>query len=172
MDEKVLNRWIANSFDWSHKLPDPPPGFSLSSNQRPFDGFALSPEVGVVFWEAKIMKKLEAFNFSRIAPHQIDNLSRAKNILKNSGHSGKFVVILGLWNKGKGIKTWLFDIDLIVRLQAEGKKSFTKKDLEALEEFTHQSKNEKFIFLFDKVVNEWPVPLNSSIQEQTLTQSS
>ncbi len=164
MDEKILNRWIANSFPWSHKLPDPPPGTSLTANKRPFDGFAVTPQ-GPVYWEAKLMKQLQAFSFARIEPHQIYNLCMGKNILKNSGHEGYFVVILGVWNKGKGIKAWLFDIHLISQLVESGKKSFTKKDLEALDEFSHQSKNERFEFNFDKVVSAWPVPLNSSTLE-------
>lgn len=81
MDEafvcRVFSKSIRNLGGDVWKIADPNGNF-MQATKRPFDGFGFV-EIGNVFcplyWEAKCLKKLEAFNIKHsLRPHQAENL--------------------------------------------------------------------------------------------------
>jgi penicillin-binding protein-related factor A (putative recombinase) len=69
MTEIDVNRIIGNSCDWRYKIPDAGHGL------KPFDGIALF-KGNAIYWEAKLLKEVKAFNFTRLEDHQIANLQQ------------------------------------------------------------------------------------------------
>lgn len=170
MDEATLNRWIKNSFTWAYKIPDPPRMVVQASNQRPFDGFAVDQNQGVIFWEAKLVKGDERFAFNLIKPHQIDNLLRIKEaIQKDMLLLSKIfcIIYVGFYIPRKGVRLFSFDINMIHSLMLEGKKSFLKKEIQTLYEYSVLSEKERFnIDLESQLISTW------SLNEQEKNQTS
>lgn len=114
MTEKELNHDIVSLFKehgaFAYKIPDPPQQVAVSSAKRPFDGFArFPPPVCDIYFESKLIKnKVQAFNLSRIEPHQIDALLKIKR------NGGTAIVTLGCWIPRKDYWFIAFDIDFIV----------------------------------------------------------
>lgn len=70
--EAELCTIVKHSLDNCAKIPDPSNGFS-STSIRTFDGIGTinkSDGLHFVCWEAKFLKSMQAFAFSRIEPHQ------------------------------------------------------------------------------------------------------
>lgn len=78
---------VKNSLVVGFKIPDPGYGNFTNTVIRCFDGIGMlenyDKTLDFVCWEAKYMKQMQAFSFSRIEPHQayyLSQYSKAKNI--------------------------------------------------------------------------------------------
>jgi penicillin-binding protein-related factor A (putative recombinase) len=67
MTEQQLNTTIGTSMDWHYKIGD------AGKFKKPFDGVAIHGGKSI-YWESKLIKKPQAFNFTRLEDHQIYNL--------------------------------------------------------------------------------------------------
>lgn len=133
MDEKDLNRAIVRSFDqilFGHKISDEASSY-VSTSKKPFDYFAVTPDF-VVFGESKLIKGMYAFNFNRLADHQIDSLRRTARIRRENSNVPVYsVVSIGLWAPRKYFYVLFFDIDFLYSLIVanDDRKSITGKEL-------------------------------------------
>jgi penicillin-binding protein-related factor A (putative recombinase) len=104
MEEKDLNKYVADSLSRGYKIPDPPQMASTTSNKRPFDGFG-AWNGKVVFWESKFAKKLKAFDLSRIADHQAEALDGYSQDVDNCYCWAVFGIHVGR----SDFRVWIFD---------------------------------------------------------------
>lgn len=129
MKEKDLNSIINRSFSrygFSHKISDPMHGTGI---QNPFDGFSVFYD-SPWYWESKLLKGYQAFNFKKIEKHQIDNLFFIKQELDHCYS----LIILGIYEPRKYFDVLFFDITCIKNLINLNKKSLLKKELLELKE--------------------------------------
>lgn len=132
MLERDLNTTIRNGFEnildkeyFSHKIADGMGGISI---QNPFDGFAVIPE-GHIYWEAKLLKPLKAFNFNVIEDHQYDKL----NLIHDTRPDSSITIYpIGAFYPRKYYYLFIFDSELIRYIRSEGKKSVLKKEFTKL----------------------------------------
>jgi len=123
MDERILNTDLVKLFKqhgWAYKIPDAVGETALSSEKRPFDGFAAFPNFDF-FFESKLIKnKISAFAKRRVEDHQFDNLLKLKSLRKQTG------IILGIWVPRKSYQFLVFDPEFIYDLN---QKSILKAQL-------------------------------------------
>ena len=120
MDEQKFNTIIGNSLDWRFKIPD------AGGMAKPFDGIGLFKGLPV-YWEAKNLKKVEAFNFNRLEDHQIFNLLTIQQQLKQV-HAW-FIVCVDFGRADK--RVFLFrDMDYINNRKKNKKRILKKEWLE------------------------------------------
>ena len=142
MKEKDLNTIINNNFKehgFSTKIPDPM--FIQSDQQRfnlkrPFDGFSV-PGHTSIYWETKILQGYQAFAFSKISEHQMDNLLKIgvrSAVCPKCGYGHEphilAIVILGIYLYRVGVDLFFFDPRMIDGLKSNGQKSISKRELE------------------------------------------
>lgn len=96
----------------------------MQAAKRPFEGFYIAPDF-VMALEVKLLKDYAAFNFNKIRPHQIENLTRIHAVNPDV----LTLIILGIWIPRKVIELFFFHIDFINRLRATGKNSLHKREL-------------------------------------------
>ncbi len=133
MKEKDLNLTIKNNIiqqgGFAFKIPDPVGIAAKMAIKNCFDGFGYTKQYAINF-ESKLLKKLEAFNFSLIKSHQIQNLKLISKLTEDwKGTKCLNVILLGIWIPRKEILLFVFDISYIVKLISEGNKSILKKEL-------------------------------------------
>ena len=144
MKEKDLNTLINNNFKehgFSAKIPDPM--FIQSDKQRfnlkrPFDGFSV-PGHKSIYWETKILQGYQAFAFSKISEHQMDNLLKIgvrSAVCPKCGYGHEphilAIVILGIYLYRVGFDLFFFDPRWIDAVKSIGRKSIMKYELEKL----------------------------------------
>lgn len=148
---------IRNSLIDGFKIPDPSSAYKATI-KRAFDGIGLLTENEVfsnesqdlifICWEAKLLKKLEAFSLKRVEPHQAYYLSsyqRAKNI--------KSFLLLGVDCSRSDKRSYIFDWDTINKFSLyERGFSFHTKFLEKLP--YSEIHNGKFNFNKDFIIDE------------------
>lgn len=125
MKESQLNTIISNSLKtigWAYKISDPMGGTGI---QNPFDGFGVYNKYSI-YWEAKLLKSYQAFNFKKIESHQLKNLIDINNILLNNCYT---IIVLGIFESRKYFDVYFFDIKYIDKLIKNNKKSVLKKEL-------------------------------------------
>jgi penicillin-binding protein-related factor A (putative recombinase) len=130
MKEKDLNTIINNSFKelgFSHKIADPIGGTGI---QNPFDGFSVL-QGKQWYWEAKLLKGYQAFNFNKIENHQLESL---RLIEDHSCSHTRCLFIVGIWEAYKYTHIYIFDFKYIEEKKFDGKKSILKKDFQDLYE--------------------------------------
>ena len=124
MDEKTLNTDLVKLFNkvgWAYKIRDAAGETAMSTDKRPFDGFAVFPEF-TFFYETKLIKnKISAFSKARVEPHQFENLLKLKALKKETA------IILGLWIPRKSYRFLVFDHEFLFNLS---QKSILKIQLE------------------------------------------
>lgn len=120
---KIINREL-RSQGFSHKISDYGGQFH---GESPFDGFAVTKE-GFIYWEAKYMNKLQAFNFGKIENHQLDNM----NVIRSLQSKAITIYPVGVFQPRKYFYLFLFDSKLIQYLKKSEKKSILKKELTIL----------------------------------------
>lgn len=119
MTENQLNSIIGKSLDWRHKIGD------AGVFQKPFDGIGIYNGQSV-YWEAKNLKKAEAFNFNRLENHQINNLLTVQKLNPSSLTLLLIAVDFGRADK----RVFVFkDMDYINK-RKENKESIKKKEFE------------------------------------------
>ena len=121
MKEALLNTIIKNSLTWAHKISD-----SGIHNKLPCDGFGMYNDKPL-YWEAKMLPKPRAFNFSRLEDHQLEALSTIKGL----GGDGVIAVLIICVNYGRGDKrVFVFtDMEEIARRKELGL-SIKKKEFD------------------------------------------
>ena len=126
MVEKDLNHDLVTLFSkhgWSWKIPDPDQRAIQSGGKRPFDGIAYFKELGVVYFESKLMKtKLQAFSFTRVEQHQFDNLLALKAL------GATTFIFLGFWVPRRDYCIFVFDPLFLYQLKGL-RSSLIAKDL-------------------------------------------
>lgn len=130
MKETDLNRIIAQSLDWSYKIPDPPQIVATTASQRPFDGFGTWRALPV-YWEGKFSKSLKSFDLSRIADHQAEALSAIYTTIATA----HIWIVYGVYVGRADFRIWIFDWNFI-RDRRLNKQNILKKELEQLPYFT------------------------------------
>lgn len=137
MDEKDLNRVIVRSFnegDFGYKIPDDASSFTATA-KKPFDYFGNTGDF-VVFGESKLIKGVYAFNFKRLADHQLHALRHISRVRRNNPSVPVYsVVSIGLWRSRQYFYVLFFDIDLIWSLMTQdngSRRSIRGKELSAL----------------------------------------
>ncbi len=155
MKENDLNRIVNKGikrYGFSHKIADPMHG---TGAQNPFDGFSVFYKKSW-YWESKLLKGYQAFNFKKIEEHQDVNLT----YIKNETPESECLIILGVYEPRKYFDIFLFSIEYINELM-KNKKSILKKEL------LEMKKNGKFIPLFrDKVINDYTWNMEIDILEK------
>jgi penicillin-binding protein-related factor A (putative recombinase) len=127
MEETDLNRIIAKSLHWGHKLPDPQGQEVYTASKRPFDGFGVTPN-HFVYFESKFMKGLESFNYkNRVEDHQWENLLDIKRINKLT----TCVITLGIWAP-RDFKVMAFEANYLWDRMQKGIPSLKAKELQSL----------------------------------------
>jgi hypothetical protein len=126
MKEVDLNRIVANSLDWSYKIPDPPQVVATIASQRPFDGFG-SWRTLPVYWEGKFSKQLKSFDLSRIADHQAAALSAIHTTISTA----HIWIVYGVYVGRADFRVWVFDWSYI-QPRRLAKQNILKKELEQL----------------------------------------
>jgi len=118
---------------WAYKIPDPSKYDVYTTSKRPFDGVAVRLN-NVIFWEAKLVKGYQAFNFKNIKDHQIWNLSAIQNQIINDPKQANIfpILIIAIWESRKTYDLYIFHIDCIIKMIEVGDKSILKKDFERL----------------------------------------
>ena len=129
MNEAQFCTIIKNSMIDGFKIPDPTGQFS-STIKRAYDGIGLlniDNELRFCCWEAKWLKTLSAFNFSKIEPHQDYFLRahrKAKNVLS--------YLIVGIDASRADKRVYIFDWDEDFGKLYQNGFSIHKKRLELL----------------------------------------
>lgn len=120
---------IKNSLTIGFKIPDPTGNFSFTI-ERLFDGIGAF-QGKPVYFEAKFLPELKAFNLQIIMDHQIAGLYSFKKALPNS----LCWIILGIKVGHGDNRVFIFDdIDMIIK-RRNNKENFLKKELEILPYF-------------------------------------
>jgi len=126
MNETDLNKIISDSAYINsghyHKISDD------SRTQKPYDGYGIINHLPA-YIECKFKKEIDAFNFNKIEPHQLRNLTTIRKELSVPNYS---LIVLGLWKSREYFNIMFFDIEYINTLISLGKKSILKKELEEL----------------------------------------
>jgi hypothetical protein len=129
MEESDLNTMIKNSLEWGTKIPDPGASDAMTTSKRAFDGFGIGSS-GIVYFESKFQKDYSAFNFTRVYPHQIQNLVAIADLaLKYNYKEVKSLLFLGVWIPRQELVLFAFTAHHIASLITSGKKSLLKKEL-------------------------------------------
>jgi hypothetical protein len=150
MDESDLNRIVKDNLisekSWAFKIADPVGIAATMACKNPFDGFCYNENFGLT-WESKLIKGgYEAFNIlNQLKPHQIENLTRIRNITRTWKTKMLCQVILGIWFPRKHVELFIFTIDYINESVKKGKLSFFAKELKEL------SNNGKSIIVEKKI---------------------
>lgn len=134
MDEAEVNTLIKNNLiqetvydDFAFKISDPHADVAMISSENPFDGFAVC-DIGIVYFETKLLKQYKAFSFSLFKPHQIENLKKISNTCKRKNFENVLpIAILAVWVARKSFDLFFFHIDYIT------KKMLTEKSVKAKE---------------------------------------
>lgn len=156
-NEATLNSILDRSFkriEFHNKIQDAVGGKGL---QRPFDCFG-TYDGKPLYYETKLLKKYEAFSFSRIEDHQEANL---KLIHKKLNVPNYTLIVLGIYIARKEFKVLFFDSEYIWKLKESGIKSIKKKELlelvdknmflEIKSEKEYNNKYVKYIQNLDKI---------------------
>lgn len=141
MQEKDFNTILTKNFQrhgFAYKIADPMvrkvrnkrgKEIIVTSPARPFDGFAVT-EYGLIYWEAKFQKTLQAFPYSSLTDNQVLSLRNIKETVQNLGARPIYcVVVLGVWVPSRHIEIFSIDIDHIWSDLQKDKKSITKAEL-------------------------------------------
>lgn len=135
MKESDLNRIIKLNINeqdgWCEKISDSAGIAAKMASKNPFDLFGIT-ENYIFYFESKLSKKWEAFAFSRIEDHQINNLLKIREIVSSTNFPVLTCITFAIWLPRKDIELFVFSIGLIEKLIKEGKKSINKKELEKL----------------------------------------
>ena len=158
MQESDLNRIVNKKFSslgFSHKISDGVGGVSV---QNPFDGFSVFQKMPWYF-ESKLLKSYQAFNFKKIEDHQFNSLWKIYQEIM-----AYCLILVGVYEPRKYFDLFLFDIDIIPLAKSIGKKSILKKELLLLKE------KEMYIPLYrDKELKDYTFDCNN-IQEKIITE--
>lgn len=116
-NEREFNSCIGRSLDWHFKIPDD------SRCEKPFDGFGILNGQSI-YWEAKFLRRPEAFNFSRLEDHQLYHLKKIKEL----NPEALCLLIIGVVFGRGDIRVFIFDdLDEIAERKAK-KESILKKE--------------------------------------------
>jgi len=133
MVESDLNRIIFSSIrnksekNFSEKVSD------ASPTQKCFDGIACFENT---YWniESKLIKgDFTSFNFNRIETHQLKNLTKIKNQIRET-KSVEAVIIVGYFIPRQLFGFFIFDIDTINYLIEKGINSLKQKQMKSLKD--------------------------------------
>lgn len=120
MNEQEFNTIVGNSLQWRHKIAD-----GGRHGLLPFDGMGIF-ENKPLYWESKFLRKPEAFNFSRLEDHQIENLHKVQELL--GGDPAWFLIGVDFGRSDK--RVFLFRDMEYIRKRKEDKDSILKKEFE------------------------------------------
>jgi len=126
MTEKDLNSIISRSLTWAFKIPDQ----RGATGQLPFDGFGLYTSIPI-YWEAKNLKAVKAFNFEDLQSHQIGNLLRIQELC--SAALPLFLVGVAFTRMDK--RLFIFKDMSYINKRKDERKSITKKEFERRQNF-------------------------------------
>jgi len=129
MHENDLNAVISKSLSWSFKIPDD--GTSLAIGvKRPFDGFGAHHGFPV-YWEAKYLNSVRAFNFSALKEHQIENLIALKQEIPYA----KCLFIVGVQWSARELRAYIFEDLGYIKIRKQAKKSILAEEFKTLTNF-------------------------------------
>ena len=137
MTEADLNHDIGKSLTLYYKIPDDGSSVGIGG-KRPFDGFgALNGRP--VFWEAKLLKSFESFNFKKLKSHQIQNLIDYKKEIPNA--FCLFVIGVIVSPRKVRLYVWSSLNDLLeIQKRKEEKNNIKAKELLTLTNYIEKTK--------------------------------
>lgn len=125
MDESSLNKIITDSAIVNsghyHKISDD------SRTQKPYDGYGIINRKPAYIESKFIKNEIKSFNFNKIEPHQLKNLTIISEQLECKHYS---LIALGLWKSREYFYVLFFEVKFINKLISLGKNSILKKELE------------------------------------------
>lgn len=127
MNEQMLNSVISRSLAWAFKIPDT----RGTSGILPFDGFGMTTDGRPVYWEAKNLKKVQAFNFNNLSDHQIDNLCS----LKRLNPEAKTLLLIGVDFGFADKRVFIFDDPFYIQKRKQNAESITQKEFKTLRNY-------------------------------------
>lgn len=129
MHENDFNAAISKSLTWAFKIPDD--GTSLAIGvKRPFDGFGALNGFPV-YWEAKYLNSVRAYNFSSLKDHQIDNLIAIKKEIPYA----KCLFIVGVQWSARELRAYVFEDLHDIKKRKTEKNSILAEELKNLTNF-------------------------------------
>jgi penicillin-binding protein-related factor A (putative recombinase) len=133
--EAAFNLDIGKALDWYYKISDLDASRGVPSAKKPFDGFGIL-KGKPVYWEAKFLKTCEAFNFSQLKQHQIDNLVT----IKKNAPEAICLFIIGVKMAERDVRAFIFTDMLDIKQRKEERRSILKKEFEQLSNFIRKTK--------------------------------
>lgn len=141
MVEADLNTILVRSINTlggkAEKLVDPSYADLMRGARKvPYDYYGTLPDGRPIHSESKLVKPqtttqmLSSFSFKKIEDHQFENLNAQASIRNRNNRDTVLLYSIGYWKSRKYFIVFFFDVDYIRKLKAEGKTSFTGKEMQ------------------------------------------
>lgn len=145
----IVVRSLKESNGYGYKIPDTFSIYTKQRSQAPYDLFGYS-QGKFICCESKWLPKPQAFNLNRLEDHQIENLIKAYEILRENCIS-LFLIGVDFGRNDKRVFYWKNKDLYIIQDRKINKNNILKKEFESLHNFLPIKKG---LFEISNIINE------------------